>query len=154
LLSDGTCFYPIHEAVNYKNHKDAYEVTKLLIENGHLKVVQLLLEKGATVKESKLIKASMLKFDKESAQLLEFLLVRNPNYIKEHKDVLLSPSKQGNIEALKVLLKAGAKVGAKDEKGRTAMDVVGKDAEWSMSQKKTWPQKMEQIKKLLEKHVE
>jgi ankyrin repeat protein len=172
--SDGYCYYPIHEAANYKKHQDAYEIVKMLADGGadlekpdcniqrqplemaaamgHLQVVKFLEERGAKVSDKKLFREVMQdKMDAEATGLLQYLVDRNPDYLARKQDQMFKCCVEGDFGKLEALIKVGANVHAKNSEGQSLLEVVGTKPSWENAHVKQWPTRLQKMKTVLEK---
>jgi hypothetical protein len=172
--TDGFGYYPVHEAASYRNHQHAYEIIKMLADcdanleekerdsemgpleiaasRGHLEVVKFLEGKGVKVSDEELIKDVLRQeMDTESIKLLQYLVDRNPGYLANNERKLFKLSAEGDFGQLENLLKVGANAHAKNAKGQSLLDVVGKKSIHCRTHNLDWPKQLENIKSVLEK---
>ena len=96
----------------------------LACEHGSLKIVQLLLEKGAKVEGGELLKVAGGRGGKERGKLIPLFLSNGADI--EEKDEkgrtpLVSAAFWGSEEIVQILVDSGASVAAKDQQGQTAL---------------------------------
>jgi len=115
--------------VNVRDETTGTTALDQAVDNGNREMVELLLSRGANVKEnSDSGRTVLMRLDEDATSDLVWDLINagaEENVKRETGDTpLMAAAYQDNVEVLKALLEAGADVNSKNEDGQTALMIA------------------------------